>query len=77
MERERYPSEKSTVTKERADVFYAASCILCGSTKDIELWPHRNGHEMMVGMVFACKGCREIVQGVSLTIEGIRGERNF
>jgi len=75
---ERYDSEKSTVQKLNADVKYNACCISCGSTKDIELWPHRNGHGHMVGFIFACSGCQGIVKGIRLLIEGVRvHERRF
>ena len=35
--------------KSRVDEMYNATCIHCGDTTDIQMWPHRNGHGMMVG----------------------------
>lgn len=63
-----YTSEISKLS----DNVFDATCIHCGSTKNIQLWPHRNGHGMMVGFVFACSACQEIVKGIKLIIEGIR-----
>ena len=55
------------------DAKYNATCIHCGDTKDIQLWPHRNGHGNMIGFVFACAGCADVVKGVWMQIHGIRG----
>ena len=55
------------------DKQYNAACIHCGETKDIRLWPHRNGHGDMIGLVFACAGCADIVRGITLEIHGVRG----
>lgn len=67
-----YPSQISKVEKIMSDSMYNATCIHCGSVKDIQLWPHRNGQGKMVGFVFACSSCEEIVKGVRFFIEGIR-----
>ena len=65
-------SEMSKVDKLGDEVFNA-TCIHCGDTTDIQLWPHRNGHGMMIGFVFACAACAHIVRGVTMEIHGIRG----
>jgi hypothetical protein len=67
-----YESEKGKVEKLNDDD-YSAACISCGETKDIQLWPHRNGHGCLIGFVFACKGCKDIVPGITMSIHGIRG----
>ena len=70
--RKLYKSEKGKLIK-LSDENFNATCISCGSTKDINLWPHRNGHRNMVGFVFACAKCVDVVRDVTLTIHGIRG----
>lgn len=65
-------SEKTSINKTSNDE-YNATCIHCGGTKDIQLWPHRNGHGNMIGFVFACAGCKDVVRGVTMEIHGIRG----
>ena len=65
-------SEKSRVEKTSNETFNA-TCIHCGETTDIQLWPHRNGHGNMIGFVFACAGCADIVRGITMEIHEIRG----
>jgi hypothetical protein len=68
-----YDSEKAHVDKLEPNAIYDATCIHCGETNHIHLWPHRNGHGQMIGMIFACRNCSEIVKGIEFTIHGIRG----
>lgn len=72
-----YPSEHGKIAlKEVADEgSFNATCIHCGATENIQLWPHRNGHGDMVGMVFACAACTDVVRGIWLEIHGIRGHK--
>jgi hypothetical protein len=72
--RELYQSEIGTIVKGDERAKYNACCISCGATDRIELWPHRNGHGDMVGFIFACRGCAGVVKGITLHIQGIRGD---
>lgn len=56
------------------DKDYNAACVSCGSTKDIQLWPHRNGHGMMIGFLFVCALCADVAPNLKMKIMGIRGE---
>lgn len=73
-ERMVHPSERGSVDKQSAEKFNA-TCIHCGATDNIQMWPHRNEHGDMIGFVFACAGCADIVRGITLEIHGIRGHR--
>ena len=65
-------SEETSISKLNSEE-YNATCISCGSTDHIQLWPHRNVYGQLIGFVFACSGCVEIVKHVTLKIKGIRG----
>ena len=65
-------SERSNIVNASKDK-YSATCIHCGATDNINLWPHRNGHGDLIGFVFACESCQDVVKGVWLEIHGIRG----
>jgi hypothetical protein len=66
-------SENLKIEKKDEDAVYNATCIHCGDTDGIQLWPHRNGHGNMIGIVFACAACAEVVKGVNMEVRGIRG----
>lgn len=68
-----YESEKSSVCGPTGK-FSPMTCIHCGETKNVEMWAHRNGHGDLIGFVFACAACEQIVQGVTMRIYGIRGK---
>lgn len=76
-DRELHPSEQGKVCKADLNpdlgLKYNATCISCGEHENIQLWPHRNGHGDMIGFVFGCDKCADIVQNVTMIIEGIRG----
>ncbi len=75
MAKEQCPSERLKVEAQaHTDVVFDATCVSCGSTSNIHLWPHRNGHNHMVGFVFACAGCQDIMPPVTMDIHGIRGD---
>lgn len=40
---------------------YVASCLICGRQEKIRLWPHRNQTGQLVGFVFGCQTCDEII----------------
>jgi len=69
------PSENSTLVDKLSGETFNATCIHCGETNKIQLWPHRNGHGNMIGFVFACDGCADVVRRVTLEIHGIRGHK--
>jgi len=73
-----YLSQQGTVTAPiDPEAQYNMTCISCGSTKDIQWWPHRNGHGMLVGFVFACPACKHIVEGMRLDMPGVRADKTL
>jgi len=75
---ESYPSEEGHIALNEvvSEKSFIATCIHCGATDNINLWPHRNGHGDMIGLVFACAGCADIVHGITMEIHGIRGHND-
>jgi hypothetical protein len=60
-------NEEHSLNKKNPDTDFDATCVFCGGTKRIQLWPHRDGAERMVGFVFVCNACKEYADGCKLT----------
>lgn len=67
------PGPLTTVKKADDSATYNATCISCGGTANIQLWPHRDEHGSMIGFVFGCSGCEGVLPGVKMDLRGIRG----
>lgn len=52
---------------------YDATCLNCGSTDKIQLFPHRNGCNKMVGMIFLCNDCTGLATETTVIISCIGG----
>ena len=52
-----------------SDLDFTIQCVSCGSTKDIQVWPHRNKQGSMVGCLYFCQKCSHIAPGVICKFE--------
>lgn len=50
------------------DEDFTVYCISCGSNRDLQMWPHRNEKQHMVGWVFACMKCEKKLPDATLSI---------
>lgn len=51
-----------------SDKDFTIACVHCGTTSDIQMWPHRDDNGKMVGLVFACSECSSMVPGATVTV---------
>jgi len=63
--------EKGSIRKPNAITQHAATCISCGSTNGIELWPHRTDSGEMVGFIFVCSACEGLAMKARIITHGV------
>lgn len=55
------------IPKKLTDADTTMYCAACGSSHDIQLWPHRDKEGRMVGLVAFCKKCQTLAANTTCT----------
>ena len=62
------------------DFKYCATCVWCGGTRDIEMWPHydmKYSPPRMIGIVYLCLKCTKYADKITIEIHReISGQEN-
>ncbi len=47
---------------------YVTGCVLCGATRNLVMIPHRDNLKRLVGWVFGCIACTDLLYNSDITI---------
>ena len=74
--KEKWHSEIGSIGNVNVEEKFEATCLDCGSTKNIQMHAHRNGHGDMVGFIFLCVKCSGKADMITMEINGIREHKD-
>lgn len=57
-----------------SDEVFNLACVHCGITTNLQAWPHRDNKGEIVGLVFACSACSNVIPGATVAITYIQEE---
>lgn len=73
-EKEQALSEDYNTSMKKRIKRFEMRCVECGENEKLFMLPHRDKNGNMVGVLFACDACRDIVQGSECIIDARRDE---